>query len=110
MLTLLKKPCTIVVCKNQKNIVGYVIIVVLLTKPILTTQKILLKRFAFVSQKRSYQKMSDQIVHCLLCDLTYPEQKPMVKVCPHCGNDDVMSTVFLSEDNSEVMEMNNVCR
>ena len=54
--------------------------------------------------------MSNQIVHCLLCDLTYPEQKPMVKVCPNCGNDDVMSTVFLSENNSEVMEMNNVCR
>lgn len=42
--------------------------------------------------------MSNQIVHCLLCDLTYPEQKPMVEVCPYCKNDDVMQTVYLQKE------------
>ena len=45
--------------------------------------------------------MTSQVVHCLLCDNTYPEQKPMVKVCPHCGNADVMWTVFLPEGDTE---------
>jgi predicted RNA-binding Zn-ribbon protein involved in translation (DUF1610 family) len=39
--------------------------------------------------------MIDQTVHCLLCDLTYPEQKPMVEACPDCGNDNMMETVYL---------------
>ena len=39
----------------------------------------------------------DQI-HCLKCDHIYPEEKPIVKVCPNCGNDDMLQTVYLVPD------------
>ena len=42
-----------------------------------------------------------QTVHCLECDYTYPEQRPVVKICPYCGNDDMMHTVYLQEDDTE---------
>jgi len=35
------------------------------------------------------------IVHCLRCNHTYPEQDPVVKVCPYCGNDDMEWTHYL---------------
>lgn len=34
-------------------------------------------------------------VHCLKCDNIYPEEKPQVKVCPYCGNADMLNTVYL---------------
>jgi Zn finger protein HypA/HybF involved in hydrogenase expression len=37
----------------------------------------------------------NQIVHCLECDTTYPEQQPVVKSCPDCGNDNMGLTVYL---------------
>jgi len=39
--------------------------------------------------------LTNQIVHCLKCDTTYPEQEPVVKVCPDCGNKDMIETVYL---------------
>ena len=44
----------------------------------------------------------NQIVHCLECDTTYPEQQPIVEACPDCGNDNMMETVYLQgETNGE---------
>ena len=37
----------------------------------------------------------NQIVHCLECDNTYPEQQPIVEACPDCGNDNMGLTVYL---------------
>jgi Zn finger protein HypA/HybF involved in hydrogenase expression len=37
----------------------------------------------------------EQIIHCLKCDHTYTEQEPVVDVCPDCGNEDMMETVYL---------------
>ncbi len=34
-------------------------------------------------------------IHCLRCDHTYPEEKQMVKICPKCGNADMLQTVYL---------------
>jgi len=37
----------------------------------------------------------NQVVHCLECDTTYPEQQPIVEACPDCGNDNMGLTVYL---------------
>ena len=38
----------------------------------------------------------EQIIHCLKCDTTYTEQAyDYVEVCPYCGNEDTMETVYL---------------
>jgi Zn finger protein HypA/HybF involved in hydrogenase expression len=39
--------------------------------------------------------LGEQIIHCLKCDHTYTEQEPVVDVCPDCGNEDMMETVYL---------------
>ena len=46
-------------------------------------------------------------VHCLKCDNVYPEQTPIVEVCPVCGNTDRMRTVYLQKDDSELDKENN---
>ncbi len=39
-------------------------------------------------------------IHCLACDDTYEEhQGVIVEVCPHCGNSDMMNTVYMQEEN-----------
>ncbi len=44
-------------------------------------------------------------VHCLKCDHIYPEEKPQTKVCPNCGNEDMMQTVYLvSEEISKLYD------
>tara|TARA_R110000787_G_scaffold260608_1_gene365818 strand:+ start:411 stop:545 length:135 start_codon:yes stop_codon:yes gene_type:complete len=43
--------------------------------------------------------MTDELtIHCLECDNTYPEQYPVVKACPDCGNDNMELTVYLQGD------------
>ena len=39
--------------------------------------------------------MTNDVVHCLICDTTYSEQEPTVMACPDCGNDNMMETVYL---------------
>jgi len=39
--------------------------------------------------------MDDLQVHCLKCDNIYDEKKELVKICPYCGNSDMMKTVYL---------------
>ena len=34
-------------------------------------------------------------VHCLECDHIYQEQTTPVKICPKCGNADMINTVYL---------------
>lgn len=45
-----------------------------------------------------------QTVHCLDCDATYPEQEPLVEICPECGNSDTLRTVYLQDE-----EVSNCC-
>jgi Zn finger protein HypA/HybF involved in hydrogenase expression len=33
-------------------------------------------------------------VICLKCDHVYLEETTPVKVCPNCGNDDMMKTIY----------------
>ena len=40
-------------------------------------------------------------IHCLKCDHIYPEEYEEVKICPKCGNDDMMQTVYLVPEEME---------
>lgn len=43
-----------------------------------------------------------QNVHCLECDHVYPENTDgtVIKICPKCGNKDMMKTVYLQKEGS----------
>ena len=45
--------------------------------------------------KRLYEEVDE--VHCLECDNVYPEGKPIVEVCPVCGNTDRMRKTRTTE-------------
>jgi Zn finger protein HypA/HybF involved in hydrogenase expression len=40
-------------------------------------------------------------VHCLSCDQVFTEHLGIiVEVCPHCGNPDMMNTVYVQQEES----------
>jgi Zn finger protein HypA/HybF involved in hydrogenase expression len=40
-------------------------------------------------------------VHCLSCDQVFTEHLGIiVDVCPHCGNPDMMNTVYVQQEES----------
>ena len=42
------------------------------------------------------------IVECLQCSNRYEEKnKDFVEVCPYCGNDDVLETIYVTEEEEE---------
>lgn len=44
------------------------------------------------------QTLGSGIIHCLMCDDTYPEKEQVVTICPTCGNDDLSETVYVQNE------------
>ena len=38
-------------------------------------------------------------IHCLECNSIYSEKEEIVKICPHCGNENMERTVYISKAN-----------
>lgn len=45
--------------------------------------------------------MENLTVHCLICDNTYSEYDVIIEICPHCGNDNKLETVYLVDEIDE---------
>ena len=44
----------------------------------------------------------EETVECLKCDHRYTERnQEFIKVCPNCGNDDVLETVYVATEEEE---------
>lgn len=42
--------------------------------------------------------MTNLEIECLKCHEIYDEKLPEVEICPHCGNDDMTQTIYLSSE------------
>ena len=45
--------------------------------------------------------MKELTIHCLKCDDTYLEAKDIIKICPHCGNPNMLETVYLCSEGKQ---------
>jgi Zn finger protein HypA/HybF involved in hydrogenase expression len=46
---------------------------------------------------------TENTIECLKCDNRYIEKdNEFIKVCPHCGNDDVLETIYITPDGNMV--------